>query len=501
MSAAGKAPMPPVLEEKYRIPLEAGAVSIDALVGTVLARATTPPVLQTDKVQKVGAALSAELPQTGISLQAAVDELMASAGTYYRKNAHPGMFSYVASPGLPTDPVGHALTAALNQNLTGYMGAPGATTVERTLIRWLCSLAGLPDGCDGLVVGGGSIANLSAIATAVHHKLGPVAREHGIQSGPRPVILAAESAHFSVQRAAVLLGLGRAGVELVSSDAGHRMDAKALARKLDEIAGDAGRQTCCVVATAGTTAMGVIDPLAEIAELCRKHDAWLHVDAAYGGAALLSETLRRRLCGIERADSITVDLHKWCYLAFDASVLLYRDPERARELYAFEADYARYGCCETPETHKFFDLSPEVSRRNRALPAYLAWRHYGLDVLGRNVLHNAECARYLATLINDSPDLQIVGEPEPELSICCFRYLPPALQGHDDRVDSLNARIVETLALGGNFLLSPTLVDARPVLRVCICSHTTRSHHMDELISEIRRIGTELTGSVSEPAD
>lgn len=490
MAAASGAPNPPALEEQYRIPLEAGTVSIDALVDGILAHATDSPVLRTGTAQSVGAALTIELPDTGIPLQAAVDEIMSVAGTYYRKNAHPGMFSYVASPGLPTDPLGHALTAALNQNLTGYMGAPGATLVERALIRWLCALSGLPEGSDGLVVSGGSIANFSAIAAAVHRGLGPVAREQGIQGGPRPVILAAESAHFSVQRAAILLGLGRAGVEVVGCDETHRMDVEALARQLDEATDDPGRRVCCVVASAGTTAMGVVDPLPEIAALCRQHDVWLHVDAAYGGAALLSDALRERLCGIEQADSLTVDLHKWCYLAFDGSVLLYRDPASARELFAFEADYARYGNGQTAETRTCFDLSPEVSRRSRALPAYLAWRHYGLDVLGRNIQHNAECAQYLAELVKASADFELV--TEPMLSICCFRYLPPASKDDASHVDWVNARIVERLALGGNFLLSSTLVNERPVLRVCVCSHTTSAHHMAELVLEIRRIAAVL---------
>ena len=492
MSAVGKVPIPPVLEEHYRISLQADDVSIDALVGDILSRATQSPVRATADAQQVGSALIAELPEAGAPLQTAVDELMGSAGTYYRKNAHPGMFSYVASPGLPTDPLGHALTAALNQNVTGYHSAPGATAVERTLVRWLCRLAGLPGDSDGLVVSGGSLANLSALATAVHHALGADARELGIQAGPRPVILAAETAHFSIQRAAIMLGLGRAGVEPVAVDGGHRMDADALRNKLEEIADDPQRQACCVVATAGTTAMGVIDPLSEIAGICREHGVWLHVDAAYGGAALLSAALRERLQGIEQADSITIDLHKWCYLAFDASVLLYRDPERARDLYAFEADYARYGRSQTMEDHKFFDLSPEVSRRNRALPAYLAWRHYGLDLLGRNVQHNAECAQYLAALVESAPDMQLI--QRPKLSICCFRYSPESLQGQDDLIDALNMRIIEALGLDGDFLLSPTLVDGRPVLRVCICSHATRAHHMDELVEKVRRVGVDLPG-------
>lgn len=496
MGTAMNAPIPPVLEEQYRIPLDAGTVSIDTLVERILSRSTQFPVRQTGNAQQVEFSLTAELPETGVPLQTAVGELMNSAGTFYRKNAHPGMYSYVASPGLPTDPLGHALTAALNQNVTGYLSAPGATAVERTLISWVCQLAGLPKGSDGLVVSGGALANLSAIATAVYHALGPAAREHGLREGPRPVILAADTAHFSIQRAALMLGLGRAGIETISVDSGHRMDPDALAKKLEEISADPQRQASCVVATAGTTAMGVIDPLFEIAEICSRHGVWLHVDAAYGGAALLSTALRDRLKGIERADSVTIDLHKWCYLSFDASVLLYRNPDFARDLYEFKADYARYERNQMPEAHRFYDLSPEVSRRNRALPAYLAWRHYGLDLLGRNVQHNAECAQYLAAVIREAPDLQIVGKPE--LSICCFRYLPPSLHGHDEKIDSLNDRIVEALSLGGNYLLSPTLIGGRPVLRVCICSHTTRANHMDELVAEIRLIGSELIDLVND---
>ena len=496
MSASASAPKPPALDEAYHILPGMPSASIDTLVGDILSRAQLPPVRCTADAEEVASALSAALPERGQPLRTVVDELLASAATYYRKNAHPGMFSYVASPGLPTDPIGHALTAALNQNVTGYQSAPGATAVERTVIGWLCALAGLPHGSDGLLVSGGSVANLSAIAAAVYRALGPEFCKLGIHGGMRPVILAAETAHFSIQRAAVMLGLGRVGVETVAVDDDHRLDVRALQAKLEALAGQPERKVCCVVASAGTTALGVVDPLADIAALCSRYRVWLHVDAAYGGAVLLSDALRGRLEGIGRADSITIDLHKWGYLAFDASALLYREPAFARELYAFEADYAEYGQDMRPETYRFFDMSPEVSRRNRALPVYLAWRHYGLEILGRNVEHNAECARYLAELVVAASDMELIGKPD--LSICCFRYLPLGMQADTRAVDHLNARIVEMLNTGGNFLLSPTLIDGRPVLRVCICSHATRAGHMEELVSEVRRIGRELVDGTDQ---
>lgn len=493
MTETGTVPVAPELEDNFRIALGSPSASIDALVDEVFSHATHVPVRQTAEVSSIDAFLASELPRQGVPLQTAVAEIMASAGSYYRKNAHPGMFSYVASPGLPTDPLGHALTAALNQNVTGYQSAPGATTVERKLVRWLCRLAGLGDDSDGMLLSGGSLANLSAIAAAVHHALGPDARERGVGAGPRAVILAAETAHFSVQRAAIMLGLGRTGIETIAVDAGYRMDVGALRRKLEELSADSVRKACCVVASAGTTALGIVDPISEIAALCREYGVWLHVDAAYGGAALLSDALRARLEGVGQADSITIDLHKWCYLAFDASALLYKTPGVARDLYAFDADYAHYDRSVEAERYRFFDLSPEVSRRNRALPTYLAWRHYGLDLLGRNVQHNAECAQYLARLVASAPDMELV--TEPDLSICCFRYQPEVLRDDRKRIDLLNAKVIDRLNLDGSFMLSPTLIDGRPVLRVCICSYTTRAHHMDELLVETRRIGSELVNA------
>lgn len=482
-------PVPPELDATDQIDALSPAGSCDELLRGISRQALDSPVLHTAAAAEVGAALYSALPREGVALDAVLAELMRSAGRYYRKNSHPGMFSYVASPGLPTDPVAHALGAALNQNLTGYASAPGGIQVEQTVIGWLTELAGLPDTADGLVVSGGSMAILAALTTAIYSRLGQQVREHGLACGPRPVVLAADSVHFSVLRAAVMLGLGREGVRQVAQDTDRRMDPDALEHELQQLAGESGSQACCVVATAGTTALGVIDPLTEIADVCRRHGAWLHVDAAYGGAALLAPGLRTHLAGIELADSINIDLHKWCYLSFDGGVLLYRDGALARQVYAIEADYVLEERNTAPEARTCYDLSPEVSRRNRALPAYLAWRHYGIDCLGRNVQHNADCARYLAQLVERHPDFELV--QMPQLSICCFRYAPAEVSGAG-KVDRLNSAIVGELSGRGRFLLSPTRVDGRPVLRVCVCTHTTRAQHMDALLDDIAGIGQEL---------
>lgn len=465
-------------------------VSIDDLVAAIFQRRVQSPVLSSALASVITAPLPEGLPQAGCELSSVIGEFKAVAASFYRKNTHPGMFSYVASPGLPTDPLSHALVAALNQNVTGYHSSPGATMIERTVVGWLCQLASMPQGSDGLLLGGGSWANLTALTVAVHQALDDNTGEAGIHGGPAPVIVAAESAHFSVARAAMVMGLGRASIETIPLGTDFRMDTGALRERLVALSADSSKRVCAVVASAGTTALGVIDPLVEIADICSEMGIWLHVDAAYGGAALLSPELRDHLSGLERADSVTLDLHKWAYLAFDASVLLYRQPHKARELFGFDAEYASFAPQTAPEDHRFFDLSPEVSRRARALPAYIAWRHYGLERLGRNVHHNALCARYLADLVAAADDMELIADPL--LSICCFRYTPAACRDNPAAIDKLNAAIVERIAVEGDFLLSATHICGRPVLRICICSYLTRASHMEDLLAAVRRIGAEL---------
>ena len=248
------------------------------------------------------------------------------------------------------------------------------------------------------------------------------------------------------------------------------------------------RNVACVVASAGTTNTGAIDPLADIAAVCADHDVWLHVDAALGGGGLMSPQLAPRYRGIESADSLVMDMHKWFFQALDGSLLLYRDPRWARALFADSAQYLQPDADDVAETYKFFYLAPELSRRFRALPVYLAMRHYGIPRLGRNVWHNVECAQYLAALIEAEDELELV--VAPQLSIVCFRYRPRRLAA--DEIDRVNREIRDRIQLEGDFLMSPTEVHARPVLRVCIMNHATRAHHVEALLESVLRIGRSL---------
>lgn len=465
-------------------------VDIDKIIAPILARRHESPIIRASRACELDVVIPAELPRLGEGLDKVLEELDQLLVPHTRRNTHPGFFGYVASPGVPTDPLSHAMVAALNQNVVGYPGAPAATAIELAIVGWFVELVGLPVRSPGLLVSGGSVGNLSALAAALHATLGPALGEQGLAHAAKsqcPVILAAESVHFSVQRAAVLLGIGRRQVLKVPTDDRFclRPDAleSALQRQIER-----GAKPICVVASAGATTTGAIDPLNAVADICQRYGVWFHVDAAYGGAGLLAAELRHQFSGIERADSVVLDLHKWFYLAFDASVLLLRNGDAARQVFFDRSEYVQFSKNGPPEEFMFFHLGPELSRRFRALPAYLAFCHYGADRLGRNVLHNVQCARYLAHLVHTERDLELVNDPQ--LSICCFRYAPPNLDA--EAVDELNTRIRARLEREGDFYLSSTTIMDRPVLRVCIINHATRAEHMQNLVRAVLRIGSTL---------
>jgi glutamate/tyrosine decarboxylase-like PLP-dependent enzyme len=462
-------------------------LNLDDVVRDAFASRSRAPVLALEEASTLEAMLPTSMPKEGMGLSSALESLAELVVPHSRRNAHPGMFGYVCSPGLPSDVPAHALVAALNQNVTSYTSAPGATTVERRLIHWLCELIGLPQGAGGMLASGGSLANFTGMCCALARALGPPWREEGLAGlSKTPTVYLSTTAHFSVERAGVMLGLGRKNLRVCFLDDERRIDPKALSELIARDR-EAGCVPVCVVASAGATTLGTIDPLDAIADVCAEHRVWLHVDGAYGAAALLAPELRPLLAGIERADSLSFDLHKWAYLGFDASAILLRDEDHAEETFFTDADYVDIPRDPPPEKYAFFQRGPETSRRFRALAPALAIASYGADRLGRNVLHNVHCTEWLAAHVQDHPDLELIGPPK--LSICCFRYAPAGLEGTE--ADLVNDEIRQQLAAEGDFYLSPTMVDGRPVLRTCIISPATRAEHVEALIDAILRIGPE----------
>ena len=461
-------------------------IDLNAALAPLLEQRYRSPILRPSTAGEVTNLIDRSLPSDGQSLEGLVDQIANAANQYPRRNTHPGFFGWAAPCGLPSDPLAQAMVSALQENVGGYWSSPLGTTVERTVIGWLAALSGFPEDAEGVLLSGGSLSNLTGIAAALSRRFGPEFKTRGLAGliqPSTPLIVCSQAAHFSIRRAATLLGVGTDNILSLATDDQFRMRADLLEQALAEHA-----DIACVVATAGTTNTGAIDPLGAIAEVCARHGVWLHVDAALGGGGLMSSQLRPRYAGIERADSVTMDLHKWFFQSLDASLLLYRDASAARDLFVESSDYLHESGDTTPEQYAFFHISPELSRRFRALPVYLAMRAYGIERLGRNALHNVECAEYLAALIEADPDLELV--VAPQLCILCFRYRVDSYS--DERIDALTHAIRNQVQLEGDYLMSSSQVNGRPVLRVCILNHATRAEHVEGLLGSVRRIGKSL---------
>lgn len=396
-----------------------------------------------------------------------------------RQNGAPGFFGYVASPGTPLTALGDLAISALNTNVTGWRSAPAGTTIEQTVINWIRDLLGMPMQAGGLFVSGGSMANFSGLAAA-RSAVFPQAAEAGLSPESNPRIYATEEVHLSIPKAASMLGLGTKSMRYVRHDGRMRMDIAALERAIREDR-DQGFTPLCIVGSAGTAATGAVDDLRAIAAVAREHGIWFHVDASYGGFAILAPSVCEKLSGIEDADSISLDPHKWLYLPLDCGCILYRDPATAVRAFSYHADYTRPLGFDNAEAFGFWDYGPELSRRFRALNVWLQIKAAGIDAISEAVESNVQCARYLEQCVANSADFEMLCPVE--LSIFCFRYSPA---GYSGDLNQLNAAILQQLQRSGRSYLSNASINGQFALRGCVLNWRTTTADIDRLLSAIR---------------
>src|SRR6266496_1005549 len=315
--------------------------------------------------------LDPALPTKGIDFDALLRVFREDIIPFGRQNAQPRMFGYVQSPGTPLAAIADVLASTLNSNLTVWRSAPAPVEVERLTIDWIRQILGFNPEAGGLFVSGGSMANLAAIAAA---------RQAKDSSSDRLRMYASSETHFSIAKAAALLGIGRQNVRHVAVDEHFRIRVDDLISKIT-VDLEAGYVPFCVIANAGTVNTGAVDPLAEIREVANRFQLWMHVDGSYGALAVLTKSARELFAGIERADSVALDPHKWLYLPVDVGCVIYRAPQIARAAFAHEAEYTRMFGEQADEAFAFWDYGPELSRRFRALKVWMLLKGVGLESL------------------------------------------------------------------------------------------------------------------------
>ena len=399
----------------------------------------------------------------------------------------PAFFGYVHSPPSPIGIAADLLASATDQNVTAWRSAPAATDVERIAIQWLGQLVGFADDSAGILVGGGSAANLTALFLALRARA-PVDGDRRSLS-----VYAAEGVHFSVAKAADVIGVK---LRQVGVDAASRLDTDALRRTI-ETDRRAGLVPFCVVGTAGTVATGAVDPLDAIAPVAADESLWFHIDGAYGAPAAADPASRPLFSGIEQADSLAVDAHKWLYTPIDCGALLFRDAGAGANAFGSGAgDYVRVLAEEEAESYAFWEHGLELSRRFRALKLWMTLRYYGARRIAAAIAEDIAMAEHLARLVEASEDLELLAGPG--LSICCFRHVPPGVP--ENGLDRHNERVLDAVQRDGRVYLSNASLDGTFALRACITNFRTTRSDVERMLAVVRELGAGLADGVDGAA-
>ena len=447
------------------------------------------PVRAQNYAGKTTAAIDVELPLEGVPLDRLIDECR-TIFDLSRHNGHPRFFGYVASPSTPIGAYADLIAGALNANITCWRSGPSGTELEQVVVRWLGSLIEYDRDAKGLLTSGGSMANMIALLVASRRKLGGDASRKGLWNGGPPLIVyASEEVHMSIAKAADILGLGRDQVRVVACDDRQRMRVDSLRQRIEADL-SAGLRPCCVVASAGTVNTGVVDPLDAIATVAREFDLWFHVDGAYGAPGVLDNRKKHLFRGLERADSVSLDPHKWLYVPVDAGCLLFRDPNPVKATFSTEdADYIKVHGHSDNEAFAYWDYGVELSRRFRALKVWLTLSYYGVHRIAEAVSNDISLAAYMGELVSAADDFELLAPVE--LSICCFRYVPPGWK--DAELDQLNERIMSRVQTSGRAYLSNATVNGHFALRACITNFRTTKSDIELTLETIRDAAREVT--------
>jgi glutamate/tyrosine decarboxylase-like PLP-dependent enzyme len=414
--------------------------------------------------------LAAAPPDGPEELERLLEILRRDVLPFSSRGDHPGFFAFVPFAGTWPGALGDLIASAANVYAGSWMESAGPSALELEVLGWFADWLGYPAGSAGVLVSGGSAANLTGLACAREARAGTMS--------DRLVVYVSDQAHSSLARAARLLGFRPDQVRVLPTGPELRLRAETLVSAVQaDLA--AGREPLAVCATAGTTNSGAVDPLPELADAAAAHGLWLHVDAAYGGFAVLTERGRQTLAGIERADSITLDPHKWLYQPYECGCILVRDGATLRRAFEIVPDYLRDSEAGAGEVN-FADLGLQLSRSSRALKCWLSLRYFGLDAFRSAIERSLDLAELAARLVRESDTLELAAPPS--LGVVCLRRTdaPP-----DE--ESFTAGLVAALEESGTALVSTTRLHGRPAIRMCILSHTSAEEHVRSALAFLER--------------
>jgi glutamate/tyrosine decarboxylase-like PLP-dependent enzyme len=437
--------------------------------------------------EEAKANLSRPLPDDPQSAESVYADFQRDVMPYPMGNIHPRFWGWVIGTGTPLGVMADMLSAMMNVNVGG--GAHAAPHVEAQVIEWCKQMMGFPAGASGVLVNGASMANFVALNVARNAHSGFNVRQDGLQGHtPRLRVYASIQAHTCIQRAVELLGLGRSNLCSVPVNADYQMDITALEQM---IAADraAGHQPLAIVGTAGTVNTGAFDDLQTLADIAERENLWFHVDGAFGALAAITPDSRHYAAGMERANSLAFDLHKWMYVPYDVACVLVRDRDQHRQAFSVSPDYLSHTERGVSGIDLWFtDYTVELSRSFRALKVWMSIKEHGIEKYGRLIQQNIDQTRYLAGLVDAEPKLERLA-PAP-LNILCFRYVVPGMD--DAALNAFNEELLIRLQESGVAAPSNTRLNGRYAIRVANTNHRSRREDFDLLVQTVVQLGDAL---------
>lgn len=427
------------------------------------------------------------LPQSGIDVDQLLRHVEQTVVAHPVMNLGTKMFAYVMSGGTQVSVMADLLGSALNQNAAKWHLAPAMTEIELRVIAWTAEFLGLGEHRGGAIVASGSAANLTGLTIARNlfaERLG--VRSRGLFGLAPLIVYGSDQTHASVEKSIEVLGIGSDNYRKLPTGADFTLDPAMLGKQIERDRA-AGLVPFCIVANAGSVNTGAIDPLAAIAEIATDHGLWLHVDGAYGGLASALATHRGTYRGIERADSIALDYHKWLYQPYEVGCTLVRDREALQRTYDKSAEYLDYGA-----RAERFDVSRyhfDLSRNTKAFKVWMSFKAYGAQRIAAMIAKDIELAAYLARCCDDAADFATI--TNGPLAITCFRYIGDGTRD-EPTVDAWNARLPDALERDGRVFITGTRLHGRPVLRACIINHRLATTDIDYLLAVIREVARDL---------
>ena len=465
------------------------------------------PVFPTVTSPELEEVFREDLPSRGQDADQILDEWRDKVLEYAAIQGSPRYFGFVNGSGVMIGALADALASAVNMNSGGWKGGPSATMVESRTIAWIAEMIGYPENCGGLFTSGGTMANFTALETALRNQAPYDTTTSGLQnrdfSGKFKVYMSDHEGHVSIVRVVDLLNLGRDCIRLVQSRGDYSMDPASLEAAIMEDM-EKGDFPLCVVAQVGSINVGVIDPLEDIAGICRKYNLWFHADGACGAVGRILPEKADQYKGLELADSVSLDPHKWLFIPYDCGCVLVRDAEKMRRTFSLQAPYL-HGILPSKHTGMYhLDYGPEMSRRFRALKVWMALKFYGVEGYQKLLRKSVRCVEHLDKLVREDPDFEALHQPN--LLMYCFRYNPAsrkenegsAPDGQSPYLDILNQSICDEIQASGKAFIMTSKLKGDVVIRLSVCSHRTTTSDIDEVFGALKAIGQSVASRLQE---